>query len=189
MRELTGWLTVLALLAAAGCGGCKDATVDTEAGSPAPNVVAAAEAGVQPLFTIGRSTNANVVHYDARLTPEGELDPEQPVIAYWIMSADDGRREDLTWLERRKAYGFDVEPAPSGEGYLMTLVSVPDREITVMKQAGTVRAELVIGGSRSVLEKVYIQSSAGWLGPDVQYVELLGKDLETGAERVEKIVP
>src|SRR5579871_1079208 len=66
----------------------------------------------QPLFVIERSTNANVVHYDARLTPAGELDASRPIDAYWVMQAADGRREELTSLERSKAYGFTLEHGP-----------------------------------------------------------------------------
>ena len=50
----------------------------------------------QLLFVIEKSTNANVVHYDARIMPDGELDPRQPVEAYWVMAAEDGRKENLS---------------------------------------------------------------------------------------------
>jgi hypothetical protein len=62
----------------------------------------------QPLFIIEKSTNANVVHYDAVITPDGGLDPREPIIAYWVMAAEDGRREDLTSAERPKAFGFTM---------------------------------------------------------------------------------
>jgi hypothetical protein len=88
MKKVMGWFTVLALLA-----------------SPA-----AAQTRTSPLFTIERSKNANVVHYDARLTADGELDPKEPVIAYWIRLAEDGRREELSWIEKKKAYGFTIKP-------------------------------------------------------------------------------
>ena len=45
--------------------------------------------------------NANVVHYDARLTADGKLDPKEPVIAYWVMLAKDGHRQKLN-LDREE---------------------------------------------------------------------------------------
>jgi len=111
------------------------------------------------------------------------------VIAYWILNAEDGRREELGWVERRKAYGFGIEPAPAGDGYTLTLVPLPERRILVEKVEGTVRAEMTIDGHQAVLKKVYIESSGGLLGPKVHYVEISGKDLKTGEERVERIVP
>jgi hypothetical protein len=65
---------------------------------PAP-----AQKKTQPLFIIERSKNANVVHYDAQLTADGEIDPNEPVIAYWVMLATDGHREELNWIEKKKA--------------------------------------------------------------------------------------
>ena len=42
------------------------------------------------------------MHYEARLTADGKLDPKEPVIAYWVMRAEDGHREELTWMEKKK---------------------------------------------------------------------------------------
>ena len=129
------------------------------------------------------------MHYDARLTADGKLDPKEPVIAYWVMLAEDGRREELNWIEKKKAYGFDIKPDPSVNGYKMTVVAAPQRQITVKKEGDAVRAELVIDGRPAVLEKMYINASDGLMGPKVHYIELYGKDLKTGGKRSQKIVP
>ncbi|MCX5905689.1 MAG: DUF4833 domain-containing protein [Deltaproteobacteria bacterium] len=167
MKKTMWWFAILALLAAP----------------------AAAQIKTQPLFIIERSKNANVVHYDARLTADGKLDPKEPVIAYWVKLAGDGRREELSWIEKKKAYGFDLKPDPSVKGYKMTLVADPQRPITVKKEGDAVRAEGVIDGQPAVLEKMYIKASDGLMGPKVEYIELYGKDLETGGKRYQKIVP
>jgi len=167
MKKVMWWFAVLGLLAAP----------------------AAAQIKTSPLFIIERSKNANVVHYDARLTADGKLDPKEPVIAYWVLLAKDGRREELSWIEKKKAYGFDIKPDPSGKGYKMTLVGDPQRKITVKKEGDDVRAEGVIDGRPAVLEKIYIKASAGLTGPKVHYIELNGRDLQTGGKRYQKIVP
>ncbi len=167
MKKAMWWFAALALLAAP----------------------AAAQIITQPLFIIERSKNANVVHYDARLTADGKLDPKEPVIAYWVLLAEDGRREELSWLEKKKAYGFGIKPDPSVNGYKMTLVAAPQRQITVKKEGDAFRAEGVIDGRPAVLEKMYIKASDGLMGPKVQYIGLYGKDLQTGGKRYEKIVP
>jgi hypothetical protein len=167
MKKAMWWFAVLALLA----------------------VPAAAQVKTSPLFIIERSKNANVVHYDARLTGDGKLDPKEPVIAYWIMLAEDGRREKLSSIEKKEAYGFTIKPDPSVNGYKMTLVAAPEHQITVKKDKGAVRAEVVIDCRPAVLEKIYINASEGLLVPKVQYIEVYGKDLQTGTERREKMVP
>jgi hypothetical protein len=150
---------------------------------------ATAQIKTSPLFIIERSKNANVVHYDARLTAEGELDPKEPVIAYWVLLAKDGSREKLNWIEKKKAYGFTMKADPSVKGYTMTLVAAPGKQITVKREKETVRAEAVINGRPAVLEKLYINASDGLTGPKVQYIEVHGKDLQTGEKLREKMVP
>jgi hypothetical protein len=193
VERATRRFAVFGLLAATVCAGGMDYAGAARAEGPAftkPALwPAAAEGKTQPLFIIERSKNANVVHYDARLDADGRLDPKEPVVAYWIMLAEDGRRENLNWIEKRKAYGFDIKPAPSGNGYTMTIVAAPDRPITVKEESQIVRAELPIEGQPTVLEKMYINSSEGLTGPKIRYVELRGKDIRTGKERSEKIVP
>jgi hypothetical protein len=167
MKKAMWWFAVLVLLAAP----------------------AAAQIKTSPLFIIERSKNANVVHYDAQVTADGKLDPKEPVIAYWVLLAKDGRREKLSWVEKKKAYGFTVKPDPSADGYKMTLVAAPEKQITVKEEQDVVRAEAVIDGRPAVLQKLYINASDGLTGPKVHYIEVYGKDLQTGEERREKMVP
>ena len=161
MKKTMWWFAVLALLAAP----------------------AAAQIKTSPLFIIERSKNANVVHYDARLTADGKLDPKEPVVAYWVRLAEDGRREELSWIQKKMAYGFTIKPDPLVDGYRMTMVAFPWRQITVKQEKDAVRAEAIIDGRPAVLEKMYINASDGLMGPKVHYIELYGKDLKTGEKR------
>jgi hypothetical protein len=150
---------------------------------------AAAQMKTSPLFIIERDKNTNVVHYDAQLTADGKLDPKEPVIAYWVVLAEDGRREKLNWIEKKKAYGFTIKPDPSVNGYRMALVVAPEKQIIVKKEKDTVHAEGVINGRPAVLEKLHIHASDGLTGPKVHYIEVYGKDLQTGEKLREKMVP
>jgi len=149
---------------------------------------APAQKKTQPLFIIERSKNTNVVHYDAQLTADGNLEPNEPVIAYWVMLAEDGRRQELDWIEKKMAYGFHVTPDPSVKGFKMTLVSVPEGTIIVRKEGDAARAERDIDGHPAILEKIYISATDGMFGPKVHYIELYGKDIKTGEKRYQKIV-
>ena len=138
---------------------------------------------------IERSKNRNVLHYDARLDQNGKLDPKEPVIAYWIMLAEDGRREELNWLERHKAYGFSIHEDRDGQTYHMTLVAYEERDVKVFQEGEKVRAEIAIAMRASYLERIYIDSTEGALSPKVNYIELFGQDVKNGERRYEKIVP
>jgi hypothetical protein len=187
MNKAMWWFAVLALLAAAGCAQDRPRQSADSVQSQAPS--GRRLASTQPLFIIERSKNANTVHYDARLTADGQLDPTEPVIAYWVMRAEDGRRQELNWIEKTMAYGFNIKPEPSVGGYIMTMAAAPRLPIMVKKEGNAVHAELVIDGHPAIVEKMYINASDGDPWPQVQYIELYGTDLQTGEKRFEKILP
>jgi hypothetical protein len=189
VKKTIGWFVILALLGASfPFVGCTTQEEKKPASAPVPKK-AVAQKRTQSLFIIKRNKNANVVHYDARLTADGKMDPGEPVIAYWVMRAEDGRRENLNWMEKEKGYGFDIKPDPTVSGYKMRLMAAPQKQITLRKEGDAIRAEIVIGGRPSVLEMIYINASESLTGPKVHYIVLYGKDLKTGGQRSQKIVP
>ena len=97
-------------------------------------LTASAEESFVPLFVIERSVNGNTVHYDAKLK-DGKLDPQQPVVAYWILG-ESGKRQELNVLERLKAYGFTIRPDKDPDAYRMTLVADKKKEIRVVRIGG-----------------------------------------------------
>src|SRR5580692_3140542 len=122
-------------------------------------VIGVAQVKSVPLFTIEKSSNANRVQYDARLTADGHIDPKQPVVAYWIMAAENGRHQELNILERAKAYGFTLR-RDGLDSYRLWVVSHREKEIHVFVVPGpdgpTVHAEAIIAGRVSLVEKIFI---------------------------------
>jgi Domain of unknown function (DUF4833) len=148
---------------------------------------ASAEEALVPLFVIERSVNGNVVHYDAKLK-DGKLDPQQPVVAYWVMG-EDGHRQELNLLEKLKAYGFSIRPDKQPEAFRMTLVSDKKKEIRVVRMGTAVRAEARIGGCEAYLQKIFIASKKSWMVNLPDYAEMIGSDMSTGAECRERVTP
>jgi hypothetical protein len=147
------------------------------------------EPEVAPLFRIERSKNANIVQYDAQLTPEGKLKPEKPVIVYWIMHANKGEKENLNWIEKKMAYGFRMEYVPKGDFWIMDLVADIQRKIKVYKTNGRYRAETLIDGHPAFIDAIYIQSTESTTRPNVKYIEFFGKAVQTGRSVYEKFIP
>jgi len=141
-----------------------------------------------PLFVIEHSTNANAVHYEAKLK-DGKLDPQQPVVAYWVMAAENGRHQELNLLEKLKAYGFDIRPDREPEAYRLTIVSDKKKEIHVFHMGNTVRAVAKIGGCDAYLEKIFIAQKKSWLISLPDYAEMFGTDMSTGAPCHERVTP
>ena len=140
-----------------------------------------------PLFTIEKSSNANRVQYEARLTQDGHIDPHQPVVAYWIMAAENGRRQELNILERAKAYGFTLRQ-DGLDSYRLRVVSHREKEIHVFRDGRTVRAEAVIGGRVARVEKIFIQMHKSLILSFPDFGEMYGFDRETGEKRYEKVL-
>src|SRR5579863_490106 len=124
-----------------------------------------------PLFTIERNTNANVVHYEARLK-DGKIDPHEPVVAYWIMAAEDGRRQELNLIEKIKAFGFSIHPDGVPETYRMVIVSDKKKEILVLRAGNSVRAEMHIGACNAILQKIFINAHKSFLIGLPDYAEM-----------------
>lgn len=141
-----------------------------------------------PLFVIEHSNSANVVQYEARLK-DGKFDPRQPVVAYWVMAAQNGRHQDLNLLERLKAYGFDIRPDSQPDAYRLTIVSDKKKEIHVFRTGNTVRAAAKIGGCNAYLDKIFIAQKKSWLLGLPDYAEMFGTDMSTGAPCRERVTP
>ena len=141
---------------------------------------------LKPLFIIQRSKNANEVHYDAHVKPDGKIDQQKPVMAYWIMSAKDGHRKELNAFDK-KAYGFKSEFDKNKGVNRLIIKSFSRREIDVYQDKKGVRAEIVINGEAAFLKKIFINETEAIPFPKVHSIELFGIDKITGKKVYEKI--
>ena len=148
----------------------------------------ASDARAQPgenLFMIARNKNANIVQYEIRRTTDGQLDIGMPVNAYWLMFAENGRREDLTWMERELAYGHTTSHVSRG-GFTLRLQAFSQREIHVELIGSRYRAFVSISGRKAILNRIFVFADDTGLMPKVRYLELQGI-AENGAHLVERI--
>jgi Domain of unknown function (DUF4833) len=134
--------------------------------------------GLTTLFQIERSKNTNEIHYAAQVGKDGALDTKEPVSAFWVMKAEDGRREGLNFMERKMAYGFDIKP--SGAEWDLKLVAAPDRTIKLTSVGGRWRAQTTLNGKPAYLKRIFIQTKEGGVVPTVVSVDLFGDDVASG---------
>jgi len=132
------------------------------------------------LFRLERSTNANVVLYEVNAAPAGALDPAEPLRPVWLMLAEDGRREELTGLERSFAYGVELRRA-TADVAVVALKAEPRRAVSIRSHHGCFVAMVAIDGREALLRTIFVEVGGG-LFPAVRSVELVGSDPETGEE-------
>lgn len=143
---------------------------------------------VHPLFKIDRSKNANIIQYDAHAGNDGKLLKKKPVVGYWIRLAEQGQVKKLTWIQRTFVYGFKIKLSKDRESAEMDMVVDLGPTISIIHDGDNYRATMPINGSTAYLDRVYVKSTKSALGiKSVEYIELFGKDFDTGEDLYEKI--
>ncbi len=144
--------------------------------------------GQRRLFTIERNLNSNVVVYEANINAHGEINPDRPVNAFWMLYEDHCRREKLNLLEWSMAYGFDIVPVKAGSHYRMSVKSCKNRIINILLEHNLPRAIIEINGRKGYLSKIYVHTIKGMIAMHVRHIELFGSDVVSGKKLYEKIV-
>lgn len=147
-----------------------------------------AAADSQPLFRIERSKNANVVQYDGRVRADGSLDPDDPIDAYWLRLAKDGRRKELKWTQL-PAYGFSTAWQDEGRTLEIKMRAPIGRRVFVTRDGDVWRAYTRIDGRDAWIDRIFIESREGLLLPTVVHIDFEGTDVATGEKRTERFVP
>ena len=154
-----------------------------------PLFVQAKTLASHPLFHIERSKNANIVQYDAQVAEDGKLYKKEPVVGYWIRLNEQGQKQELSWLQRTFAYGFSTKLDKNRERAILKMKADVGEDIEIIRVGDQFRATIKIDGAPSYFEKMYIDATRDGMSLNVRYVELFGKDMQTGEERYEKLVP
>jgi len=141
------------------------------------------------LFKIERSKNANIVQYDVQVTSDGKLYQKEPIIAYWIRLAEDGRKRELSFIQRKFSYGIRTKYHPVSNSAILKIVAARSRSIKVYEVEGVYRGETRINGQPAFLERIFVTSSKHGFLPKGNSIELFGKDIKTGVDCYEKLTP
>ena len=140
----------------------------------------------QALFKIERSKNANIVQYDAQIEVDGKLNSNKPVAVYWIRPGKEQRIRQLSFIQKRFAYGFDAKLDQESDTVTLDMVADIGRPIVVRHADEGYRAIMRIDGAASYLEKLFIHSTGGGLSTKLVYIDMFGQDLVTGEDRYER---
>jgi hypothetical protein len=142
-----------------------------------------------PLFVVERSTNRNVVLYEARMRKDGTLDRKEPVRTRWKMvEKGPGVYEELTGFERDSAYGVETREAAADRA-TVGIKALSQRSIRIVKKPDACPHALVQMGDREIfLEKVFVKASGGLI-PSVDRLTLRGRRVDTGEASEETLKP
>lgn len=146
--------------------------------------------GIQhELFYLQRDPNTNTIIYELNLKEDGKVDPEKPVNIYWVRYADKGQKEDLSYVQRKFAYGLQTKALGNDE-YELRFVSHKKLPLYLKRSPADKKYHVYIDANdkKIMLDRVFVRIEGGsyWL-PNVKYVELKGLNAKTQAPVVERM--
>ena len=147
---------------------------------------------VNILFIITRSKNSNTVVYRYKSS-------DQPIEAFWQRFADSPEtvtaeaplRQELSWTQRKLAYGIKAVCIPGTNSYTTTLTACPGFPMTLAQDpTGSFRITLTIDNTPCYLFRIHVQATENMIGlPTVVYTNIHAIDISTGQEIIAKVKP
>lgn len=141
------------------------------------------------LFYLQRDPNTNTIIYELNLKDDGDVNEDEPVKVYWIRYADKGSKEDLSYVQRKFAYGIQSKALGNDE-YELRFISHKKLPLTLKKSSTDKKYHVYINANdkRIMLDRIFVRIEGGsyWI-PNVKYVELTGTNIKTSSQIVERI--
>jgi len=143
------------------------------------------------LFYIQRSHNKNTIAYELNFTTDNKLNLEQPVHPYWIRYEEGGVRQELTYIQRKYAYGLESQLIDKQNLiFKMYFVSYSKKYFQLIKSAkdNKIRAYISLNNKFIEIQKIFIKTDGGtfWF-PVIKYIDVSGKDTKSGNNITERI--
>jgi hypothetical protein len=128
------------------------------------------------LFYLQRDPNLNTLIYELNIDKSGKVDEDQPVLAYWIRYGENQARKDLSYVQRKFAYGIDSKKTAKDQ-FELRFVSHKKLPLYLVKSAEDKKYHVyvTINNKKLLLDRIFVRIEGGsfWI-PNVKYVELRG---------------
>lgn len=141
-------------------------------------------------FYVQRTPNTNTIMYDLNMK-NGVLDADNPVHVYWIRYTEGGGKQELSFIQRKFAYGVKVSKLATDK-YKLLFAAYDKIPFYLMKStAGIFHTYVELDGKMMVLNRIYIRIDPGgtFWAPNVKYVEFKVTDIASGKTVIKRINP
>ncbi|ALL07156.1 CDP-alcohol phosphatidyltransferase [Pedobacter sp. PACM 27299] len=141
------------------------------------------------LFYLQRDPNTNTIIYELNVDAKGEVNRAEPLLVYWLRYDDNGEKKDLSYIQRKFAYGIQTKEIGKDQ-YEIRFVShkkIP-MYLMVSKEDQKFHVYVTVNNKKIELNKIFVRIEGGsfWL-PNVKYVELSGINTATDTPVIERI--
>jgi hypothetical protein len=141
------------------------------------------------LFYLQRDPNLNTLIYELNVNEDGAIDRDEPVLAYWIRYGEGGTKQDLSFVQRKFAYGVQSKEL-SKDHFELRFVSHKKLPLYLQRSETDKKFKVyvTVNNKKLVLDRIFVRIEGGsfWL-PNVRYVELRGLNTETNTVVTERI--
>ncbi|WP_046244161.1 DUF4833 domain-containing protein [Hymenobacter terrenus] len=157
---------------------------------PQPGIVFPVPTGISnQLFYLQRDPNINTVIYQLNLNGAGKLDEDEPVRVFWIRYTEQGERKELSFIQRKFAYGLSAKKLATDK-YELKFAAYNKVRFFLMKSPAdnAFHVYTTIASKQIVLTRVYLRIEGGtfWV-PNVKYIEFKGWNAASREPVVERV--
>jgi hypothetical protein len=142
------------------------------------------------VMTIERSRDKNYIVYDVNVDKGGNLNPEKPLEIYWVKENKQNKKEPLTWIQNKYAYGIKIIDQ-NPECVVFQFAPYDKKNFVIRKSAGGNYAVFSdFGGSQVQVTHIFIQIDGGtfWF-PKIPKIDIHCIDQATLQKKTTTINP
>jgi hypothetical protein len=142
------------------------------------------------LFYLQRDPNRNTLIYELNVDKSGNIEEDQPVLAYWIRYDENQVKKDLSYVQRKFAYGIDAKKLGKDQ-FELRFVSHKKLPLYLVRSAEDKKFHVyvTINSKKLLLDRIFVRIEGGsfWL-PNVKYVELRGINQANNSLVTERLI-
>jgi phosphoribosyl-ATP pyrophosphohydrolase len=142
------------------------------------------------LFYLQRDPNLNTLIYELNLDKSGNLIESQPILAYWIRYDENQAKKDLSYVQKKFAYGIDAKKLGKDQ-FELRFVSHKKLPLYLSKSADDKKYHVyvTINNKKLLLDRIFVRIEGGsfWI-PNVKYVELRGINQANDTVVTERVI-
>ncbi|WEK21459.1 MAG: DUF4833 domain-containing protein [Candidatus Pedobacter colombiensis] len=160
-----------------------------ESGNPSPLKFPTPQGITNQLFYLQRDPNTNTIICELNVDGDGDINEKEPIKVYWLRYGEKGEKEDLSYIQRKFAYGIQTKAIGDG-GYELRFVSHKKLPMYLVKSAEDKKYHVyvTVNNKKIQLDRIFVRIEGGsfWL-PNVKYVELKGINTANKTQTIERI--
>jgi len=163
-------------------------TINAQTKNPSPIVFPTPKNVENILFFLQRDPNTNTLIYALNLEKNGSVNRTNPIRVYWIRYAENSEKKELSYIQRKFAYGIDTREISNGN-YELRFVSHKKLPM-YLHNAGSKNYYVTVSVNNKTIKinRLFIRIEGGsfWL-PNVKYAQIDGTDESSGKPVVERV--